>query len=881
MYCPLIRKDQLDLLDKGRRHPLTLVVAAPGSGKSVLLRQWQAKIEDDLDEVSVLRLDLEPKLDDGLSVFKRIFDELKNIAPLWNASFFNLFKSESPMVPSTLVEALVQAFELVDHSLVIILDDFHHIKSKETQQVFSDLIPCLPSHIQLVLSSRMYPLFPLSRFKLEERVFVIDGNDLKLEETELVQLSQNIGGASLSIKDINNLLCQTEGWFVGVKLALLACNKVGPSALDSFSGSQPELLNYFAYEVLKNMDDELRKFVLSTVIFENFDKLLCEQVLDFSNVAAILDKAVMQELFLMPVPEKEARYRYHPLLQTFLLHQLEIEYGTEYIAGLHRQSAAYFLKACQYSLAIRHASKCGDLSFYYSVLSFACHHWLRLGLFESVIDSLSSLSDAVLEGHASLLEPLIYALSFSRRFNQAHYYLEILKRADSQCCHDLGSANDSGVQTISIDRFLEHILALFQKDTDALNDIKLSEFSGDHKNMDIRGFSMVILAYEKLYRGDLSEAFKIAHEAKALLSKIGHKFFASFADLIIILCDRYLGRGIDAIQYMNQVFSEVRYNEKTPVWVNISTGMMVVYYEQNSLNKAIDLGEKLLPLVNFSCVTEVVSTVYLYLSRLLHLCGNRQKASKLLEQLDRILSLGNYERLKSQLVQEKMRQALIADAGVIAEQIYTYNKLSSLLTSGVWREPGRYRESCERYGLTAVYYLVSKEKYDRANEILEQMVGVLSQYGLKTRALIASCNLLSICFVQGHTDVAINQLNNLIEQYGLVCFSRGVFDESPGLDKVFQQAINGKRITLPAIFIALFTDFLNIDNRSDEMIKPARVLTGKEMAVFELLSAGLSNAEISKQSDIALSTTKWHLKNIYTKLGVVNRSAAMRLAHQR
>ncbi len=54
-------------------------------------------------------------------------------------------------------------------------------------------------------------------------------------------------------------------------------------------------------------------------------------------------------------------------------------------------------------------------------------------------------------------------------------------------------------------------------------------------------------------------------------------------------------------------------------------------------------------------------------------------------------------------------------------------------------------------------------------------------------------------------------------------------------------------------------------------------LTGKEQEIMELLVRGLDNSSISKQTGIALSTTKWHLKNIYAKLGVSNRTEAIRL----
>ena len=44
------------------------------------------------------------------------------------------------------------------------------------------------------------------------------------------------------------------------------------------------------------------------------------------------------------------------------------------------------------------------------------------------------------------------------------------------------------------------------------------------------------------------------------------------------------------------------------------------------------------------------------------------------------------------------------------------------------------------------------------------------------------------------------------------------------------------------------------------------------MTVLRLIAQGLSNQEISERSNVALSTTKWHLRNVFAKLGISSRS---------
>ncbi|MDH3326450.1 MAG: LuxR C-terminal-related transcriptional regulator [Gammaproteobacteria bacterium] len=57
-------------------------------------------------------------------------------------------------------------------------------------------------------------------------------------------------------------------------------------------------------------------------------------------------------------------------------------------------------------------------------------------------------------------------------------------------------------------------------------------------------------------------------------------------------------------------------------------------------------------------------------------------------------------------------------------------------------------------------------------------------------------------------------------------------------------------------------------------------LSNKEKKTLEYLCAGLSNQEIANQSFVSLNTVKTHIKNIYTKLGVNNRSQAINKARE-
>jgi DNA-binding NarL/FixJ family response regulator len=64
-------------------------------------------------------------------------------------------------------------------------------------------------------------------------------------------------------------------------------------------------------------------------------------------------------------------------------------------------------------------------------------------------------------------------------------------------------------------------------------------------------------------------------------------------------------------------------------------------------------------------------------------------------------------------------------------------------------------------------------------------------------------------------------------------------------------------------------------------LEPRSGLSEKELGVLEQLALGRSNREIAAALWISDQTVKFHLSNIYRKLGVSTRTEAIRIAHDR
>jgi len=514
------------------------------------------------------------------------------------------------------------------------------------------------------------------------------------------------------------------------------------------------------------------------------------------------------------------------------------------------------------------------------VLRECCAWWLRKGDYPAIIRSLEPLPDEQIMEESDLLLPLVGALILSRRFNQARYYLDALAEQETT---PEGRFSDDSTPT-----FLSTMLQLFQHDTDFRLQDHNAVLLSSCRHHDIRAFALTIIAYHYLLHADFVQARQYGLQAKAVLGQLGYDYLESYADLILILCDRNTGNIFPAIQRAESFMERLRERPRTPAWVNARIAVGIVRYEQNRLDDAQRLCEELIPLVNSSCATELIVATYLTLSRLLALKGEHTRAARLAEQLKRILQLGNYDRFVAQVACEELLQVLILSEKVphrseAIERIARQHQLQERLTANTWGSHRDYDEGWERYGLATALYLRSKNRLSEADAVLNTLSASLRQSGVLSRVLIIDANLAVIRYLRGNLAGAVELLQYLVSEHGLICINRIVFDEAPGLADVMKHAQKQHQLLLPDIYLAVFQNiFVPVvateparEMALTEISVVMPTLTIKEVEILELLQQGLSNNDISQASGVALSTTKWHLKNIFAKLGVANRTAAI------
>src|SRR5262249_31623111 len=255
----LLRPDLQSLLAEVRLHPITLVIAPAGYGKTTLLSQWVQELSRTGAPVGWLTIDRGER--DPAMFLAYLIRAFQSIAPAIGAEAWRVLSSAAnlqrdwPLVAGALCSDLQR--RLVTTTFLV-LDDLQQISdSAVIGQMLGYLVRAAPPTLHIVVASRRAPTFaPLPRLRAEGHLLALSQRELHLsaEEAGQVLAAQDV---ALDDDSLALLLARTEGWALSVQLAARAL--AGQSTerradfLRTLQGSQEQLLNYLSTEVLADL----------------------------------------------------------------------------------------------------------------------------------------------------------------------------------------------------------------------------------------------------------------------------------------------------------------------------------------------------------------------------------------------------------------------------------------------------------------------------------------------------------------------------------------------------------------------------------------------------------------------------------------------------
>ena len=333
-----------------RVQPAVTVVAAPaGFGKTTLLTELFA------DVPASAWLSLDHRDDDPTRFWTYLIAALQTSEPDVGRDAQALL--QLPQVDfDRIIATLLNDLDAVDHELMVLLDDYHVIESPEIHRTMAFLVDHLPAHVRLVIASRVDPPLPLASMRARGDLLEYRAPDLAFTTEEVAAYLHDTMGLAVEPSDVEVLEARTEGWIAALQLAALSMRDRADltAFIAGFAGDDRFVLDYLVGEVLERQTDTLRSFLLETSVLDALSGPLCDAVTGRGDGQSTLEYLDRSNLFLVPLDDRRAWYRYHHLFADMLRARLLHE-RPDRVAELHGRASAWYDDHGDRGEAIRHA----------------------------------------------------------------------------------------------------------------------------------------------------------------------------------------------------------------------------------------------------------------------------------------------------------------------------------------------------------------------------------------------------------------------------------------------------------------------------------------------------------------------------------------------
>ena len=286
------RGELISSLEGSRAPPLVLLSAGPGWGKTTLLAQWASRSQRPFAWVSV-----DEKDNDPIVLLTYVAAALDRVSRL-DQSVFDALASAGVSIEGTVVPRLGAALARMDEDLVLVLDDLHLLDNPASLDAIEALTRHVSEGSQMALSARGRPALPLGALRARGLALEIGPDDLRMDEAEARRLL-SAGGLDLPDDQVAELTEHAEGWPAGLYLAALSIRARGLKAKGAatFSGSDRLVSDYLRSELLAHLPADDLRFLTRTAVLERMSGPLCDEVLEESGSAAILESLARSNLF--------------------------------------------------------------------------------------------------------------------------------------------------------------------------------------------------------------------------------------------------------------------------------------------------------------------------------------------------------------------------------------------------------------------------------------------------------------------------------------------------------------------------------------------------------------------------------------------------------
>jgi len=351
----ITRGDLLAALDRAAASKVTVISAPAGSGKTSLLRAWA----DRTGQAHQLALVQVPRdQHDAQQFWLALLDAVRHATGAYGGA--ELPAATPDFNEHATADRVLSALADAHDSVTLVIDDLHELRSPEVTTQLTRLLTSLPPNARAILTTRHDLRLRLHRLRLAGELAEIRGADLRFSERETRELLE-AAGITLSAAGAALLHQRTEGWAAGLRLAVLSlAGHPDPERfVAEFSGSDRTIAEYLIAEMLERQPPGVQDLLLRTSLLERVNGELADLLTGRPGSERILLDLEDANAFVESVDPERAWFRYHHLLADFLRLELRRTLPSE-VPVLHRRAAEWLIEHGQVADAIRHTQAAGD-----------------------------------------------------------------------------------------------------------------------------------------------------------------------------------------------------------------------------------------------------------------------------------------------------------------------------------------------------------------------------------------------------------------------------------------------------------------------------------------------------------------------------------------
>ena len=344
------RSRLLTRLAASQHPPVVALHAAAGFGKTTLLCQWRQSLIEAGTIVGWLSLD---ESDDPATLIPYLALAMAEAGvDVSNTGLLNPRYQGARL--DRWLDRLIATMEAEGRAMVLVLDDLERCSHESATSVIDSLLRKRPTNLRVCLAMRHNPGIALSGFAVAGALLSIGVDELRFTREEL----EDWYAGEATADQCDAALEQTGGWPVALRLHTGAIN--GGTAATLATGTNLDA--YLREQLVSRLKPELSDFLAAVSILE-LVAAPCANYLRAADDSGSRLRELHERMggLVLPVEGSDDTYRVHPLVRTALRLQLQ-EDDADRFRTLSRRAATWFQQNGRELEGMRYALNADDPS---------------------------------------------------------------------------------------------------------------------------------------------------------------------------------------------------------------------------------------------------------------------------------------------------------------------------------------------------------------------------------------------------------------------------------------------------------------------------------------------------------------------------------------